>query len=101
MSEHSTENDTCTCDSRRPHYHRKALADVWDEGHAACEWAGLDRDPHVNPYRVISPAMSVREQVVALVADLAQTLSDPTQAWDIAVADFNYDVNRLVKQEET
>lgn len=33
-----------------------------------------------------------REMVVALVADLANTLSDPTQAWDIAVADFIYEV---------
>jgi len=30
------------------------LAAAWDEGHAACEWAGLDRDPHTNPYRAVS-----------------------------------------------
>lgn len=42
---------------------------------------------------------TTRERVVALVADLADTLSDPTQAWDIAVADFNYDVGRLCAAE--
>jgi hypothetical protein len=30
---------------------RADLAQAWDEGHAACEWAGLERDKHVNPYR--------------------------------------------------
>ena len=39
---------------------------------------------------------AIREKVIALVADLAATISDPTQAWDIAVADFNYEVDRLV-----
>jgi len=38
----------------------------------------------------------IREKVVALVAELADTLSDPTQAWDIAVADFEYGVKQLL-----
>lgn len=44
--------------------------------------------------------MTARERVVALVADLTETLSDPTQAWDIAVADFNHEVDRLVDAAE-
>ena len=27
------------------------IADAWDEGHSVCEWHGLERDRHVNPYR--------------------------------------------------
>jgi hypothetical protein len=38
----------------------------------------------------------VRVQVVALAADLNRTLSDPTQAWDIAVVDFNDAINQLM-----
>ena len=37
----------------------------------------------------------IRARVVALAEDLLRTLSDPTQAWDIAVADFEYEIDRL------
>jgi hypothetical protein len=38
---------------------------------------------------------TARAMVVALVADLASTIADPTQAWDIAVVDFNDAIERL------
>lgn len=46
---------------------------------------------------VFSDDDPVREQVVSLVNELADTLSDPTQAWDIAVADFNTAIENLTK----
>lgn len=42
---------------------------------------------------------SRRKRVLTLADDMRATLTDPTQAWDIAVADFTHEVHRLVHGE--
>lgn len=39
-----------------------------------------------------------RERVIALAQDMLETLSDPTQAWDIALSDFQYEVDLMVHE---
>jgi len=39
---------------------------------------------------------NIRVELQVLVADLNRTLADPTQAWDIALADFQSDLTHLI-----
>lgn len=40
--------------------------------------------------------MDVRNQIIFLAADMIKTLADPTQAVDIAVADFNFQATEIL-----